>query len=178
MVGRESQNGPRISLVVAMARNGVIGRDGQLPWRMPEDLKRFRALTMGHHIVMGRRTFESVGRLLPGRTSVIVTRNLGFRVPGAIVAHTLQEALAACAGDEEIFVIGGAEIYRAALPLADRLYLTRVEADIEGDTVFPAWDESEWVLRSREPLTPEPASGAAVEYRVYERRRGASSVGD
>jgi dihydrofolate reductase len=169
---------PRISLVAAVAANGVIGRDGRLPWHLPEDLKRFKALTMGHHIVMGRKTYESIGRLLPGRTSVIVTRSRDYAVPGAIVASSLEDAVAQCAGDDEIFVIGGAQIYAAALPSADRLYLTLIHSDVQGEVRFPAWDAQAWVLRSSEALAPEPVSGAAVEYRVYERRREEDQAGD
>src|SRR6185503_18595276 len=105
-----------------MARNRVIGANGAIPWHLPNELKLFKNLTMGHHMIMGRKTYESIGRLLPGRTTVIVTRQRGYRVAGAIVAHTLEEAIAACGDDDEIFVIGGAEIFRAALPLADRIY--------------------------------------------------------
>jgi dihydrofolate reductase len=163
-------------LVAAVAANGVIGRDGKLPWHLPEDLKRFKALTMGHHIVMGRRTYESIGRLLPGRTSVIVTRDRNYAVPGAIMASSVEDAVSKCAGDDEVFVIGGAQIYQAALPSADRLYLTRVEAQLRGDTYFPAWDAQQWELRSSEALSPEPSSGAPVEYRVYERKRTAGAA--
>jgi dihydrofolate reductase len=162
---------PRVSLIAAVAANGVIGRDGALPWHLPEDLKRFKALTMGHHIIMGRKTYESIGRLLPGRTSVIVTRNRDLKVTGAIVATSIEEAIARCAGDDEVFVIGGAQIYQAALPLADRMYLTLVQVPFEGDTRFPAWDAAEWEPISREALSPVPSTGAPVELRVYQRRR-------
>jgi dihydrofolate reductase len=145
---------PRVSLIAAVAANGVIGRDGALPWHLPEDLKRFKALTLGHHIVMGRKTYESIGRLLPGRTTVIVTRRHDYAVPGAIVAASLAEAIARCAEDDEVFVIGGAQIYQAALPLADRLYLTEVKAAVDGDTCFPAFDRRQWRERSREALPP------------------------
>jgi dihydrofolate reductase len=161
-------------LVAAVAANGVIGRDGKLPWHLPEDLKRFRALTMGHHIVMGRKTYESIGRLLPGRTTVIVTHNRDYAVPGAVTASSVEDAVSKCAGDDEVFVIGGARVYQAALPSAERLYLTLIQAEVQGDTCFPAWDAREWVLRSSEALPPEPSSGAPVEYRVYERKRTAN----
>src|SRR6185503_10127266 len=110
----------RVSLIVAMAKNRVIGANGAIPWHLPSELKLFKSLTMGHHMIMGRKTYESIGRLLPGRTTVIVTRQRDYRAPGAIVAHTLEEAVAASRGDEEVFVIGGAEIFQAALPLANR----------------------------------------------------------
>src|SRR5262245_57602066 len=111
-----------------MAKNRVIGANGAIPWHLPDELKLFKSLTMGHHIVMGRKTWDSIGKLLPGRTTVIVSRRPGFAVAGAIVARSLEAALAACAADEEIFVIGGAELFRSALPVAHRLYLTVVEA--------------------------------------------------
>ena len=138
-----------VSLIVAMERNGVIGRDGDLPWHLSADLKRFKQLTMGHHIIMGRKTFESIGRLLPGRTTVIVTRQLDFAVEGAIVTHSLQDAVAAVGNDEEAFIIGGAEIYQQSLPLVDRIYLTEVEADVAGDARFPEFDRAAWAVVER-----------------------------
>jgi dihydrofolate reductase len=160
---------PRLSLIVAVARNGVIGKDNRLPWRIPEDLKRFRALTMGHHIIMGRRTWESIGRPLPGRTSVVVTRQRDYSAPGALVAHSLPEALAACAGDDEVFVIGGAEIYRAALRQTDRIYLTRVEADYEGDVAFPQIEAEQWEEASRERHPGDGRDAPAYEFVVLTR---------
>jgi len=162
---------PRISLIVAVARNGVIGKDGKLPWHLPEDLKRFKALTMGHHLIMGRKTWESIGRPLPGRTSVVVTRQSNYSAPGALVTHSLAAAIEACQGDDEIFVIGGAETYREALPRADRVYLTEVLADYAGDTWFPELG-GEWHEVSREPHRGD-GSAVAVTYVVYERDRDA-----
>jgi dihydrofolate reductase len=133
-----------ISIIVAMAENRVIGRNNALPWRLPNDLKHFRRLTTGHVVIMGRKNYESIGKLLPERTNIIVTRNTGYAVPGARVVHSLEAAYAAAAGDDEIFVIGGAEIYRAALMRADRLYLTLVHAAVPGDTCFPDFDRNEW----------------------------------
>jgi dihydrofolate reductase len=133
-----------ISIIVAMARNRVIGAGGRIPWHLPEELKRFKRLTLGHHIVMGRKTWESIGRLLPGRSTVIVTRQRGYRVPGAKVVHSLDEAIAACGRDEEIFVIGGAELYAQALGRAGRLYLTTVDAEVAGDTLMPEVTTGEW----------------------------------
>src|SRR5262245_42363450 len=121
-----------LSLIVAMSKNRVIGANGAIPWHLPDELRLFKRLTMGHHIVMGRKTWDSIGRLLPGRTTVIVSRQPGLQVAGALVAHSLEEAITACAADDEIFVIGGAELFRAALPLADRLYLTVVQASVAG----------------------------------------------
>ncbi len=125
----------RISLIVALAENGVIGRDGHLPWRLSADLKRFKERTMGHHLVMGRKTFESLGRVLPGRTSIVLTRQVDYRPPaGVLVAFEPRAALKLAAGDDEVFVIGGGEIYSQFWSLADRLYVTRVHATVDGDT--------------------------------------------
>lgn len=164
-----------IALVVAMADNGVIGRGGDLPWRLPEDLKYFRAVTMGKPIVMGRRTYESIGRPLPGRANIVVTRNPAFEAEGVDVVATLDEALlvaerrAGEAGVGEIMIIGGAEIYRAVLPRADRIYLTEVHDAVEGDTVFPAFDRDAWREASREDRTAE--GGIAISFVVLERKR-------
>jgi dihydrofolate reductase len=152
----------RISALVAMARNRVIGCNNALPWHLPPDLKRFKSLTMGHPIIMGRKTYESIGRPLPGRISIIVTRQADYYVSGAIVVDSLAQALRACSGkaqehvipgsgaDEEAFVIGGAEIFRQALPLCDRIYLTEIQADFGGDALFPQFDHDQWVETSRE----------------------------
>jgi len=160
----------RISIIAAMARSRVIGAHNELPWHLPEDLKRFRALTMGHHIIMGRKTFESLGRLLPGRVTVIVTRQSGYVVEGAKVTHSLTEAVGACADDEEVFIIGGGEIYRDALPIANRLYLTEIDADFVGDAWFPTFDLAEWRESTREHFVS--ASGLSCNYVNYERRSG------
>jgi dihydrofolate reductase len=142
----------RVSILAAVAANGVIGRDGDLPWRLPADLAFFKRVTMGHHLVMGRKTWESIGRPLPGRTFVVLSRDPGLAIPGVQVVHALPEALALAraAGDSEVFVIGGADVFGLALPLASRLYLTRVHAHVEGDVCFPAFDEHPWVEVARE----------------------------
>jgi dihydrofolate reductase len=160
---------PRVTLVVAVAANGVIGDQGRLPWHLPEDLKRFRQLTMGHTIVMGRKTWESIGRLLPGRRTVIVTRQPDYRVEGATVVHGLDDALATARGEEEVFVIGGNEIFAAAFPRADRLQVTEIDADFPGDTTFPDYDRGEWREVSRE--SHRTADGLAFHFVVYERSR-------
>jgi dihydrofolate reductase len=160
---------PRLSLIVAMARNRVIGRDGKLPWHLPADLKRFRALTMGHHILMGRKTWESIGRPLPGRTSIVITRTPGYAAAGATVVHSLSEALESARGDSEIFVVGGAEVYRDALPLADRIYLTELQADFEGDVAFPEIAADQWSFLEREHHAAE-ADRPAWDFAIYERR--------
>jgi dihydrofolate reductase len=162
---------PRISIIVAMARNRVIGANGKIPWHLPDELKLFKRLTMGHHLIMGRKTFESIGRLLPGRTTVIVTRRPAYAVPGARVAHTLEDAIAACAGDGEIFVIGGAEIYRSTLPLADRIYLTTVAAEPAGDTWMPEIDPAEWRESASEDFPPDERHAFGYRHSVLERVR-------
>jgi len=156
-----------LSIIAAIARNGVIGNDNALPWHLPEDLKRFKALTMGHHIVMGRRTYESLGRLLPGRTTVIVSRNQNYSVPGALVADSLQAALQACGDDKEVFVIGGAQMYREALLIADRLYFTEIDADFGGDTYFPHYLKDDWCEIERNNCTS--SNGLPYSYVTYQR---------
>jgi dihydrofolate reductase len=141
---------PRISIIVAMAKNRVIGANNALPWHLSADLKRFKALTMGHHIIMGRKTFESIGRILPGRTSVIVTHNRGLLAEGVVVVNDFESALAQCREDTEAFVIGGEKIFQAALPLADRIYATEIEKNFEGDVYFPALDMQDWRMTERE----------------------------
>jgi dihydrofolate reductase len=136
-----------ISLIVAMTREGVIGRGGTLPWRLSADLKRFKSLTMGHAIIMGRKTYDSLGRSLPGRTNIVVTRQATVHVPAEVlVAHSLAEALHHVGHDVAPFVIGGGELFGQALPLAQRMYVTWVESAVEGDTFFPSWNEHEWRL--------------------------------
>ena len=141
-----------ITLLAAVGRNGVIGRDNDLPWRLPEDLQHFKRVTMGHTLVMGRRTYDSIGRPLPGRRTVVVTRQAGWAADGVTVAHSLLEALQAAVrdGDTEVFVVGGGEIYAQALPLAVRLLLTEVDQAPEGDAWFPEIDPSDWVETARE----------------------------
>jgi dihydrofolate reductase len=134
----------RRSLVVAMARNRVIGRDNALPWRLPADLAHFKKVTMGHPIVMGRRTYESIGKALPGRKSIVVTHNRAYAAPGCIVVPSLEAAWQAAGDAEEVCVIGGTSLFREALPVADVIHLTEVEAEVEGDTYFPEFDRGEW----------------------------------
>lgn len=145
------QPNPIVALIVAASENGVIGRDGVMPWRLPSDLKSFRRLTMGRPVIMGRKTFQSIGKALDGRRNMIVSRNRGFAVPGAEVFSSLEAAISA-AGAGEIFVIGGAEIYRAALALAARIYLTRVHATLEGDATFEVPSGEGWKIVSEAPL--------------------------
>ena len=149
-----------LAIIAAVSHNGVIGLDNQLPWRLPEDLKRFRALTTGHHIIMGRKTYESLGRLLPDRTTVIVTRNREYRVNGALIAHSLEQAMRLCAKDNTAFLIGGEELYRAALPIADQMFITEVDADFPGDAFFPPYDVKRW----REVLRESGVSANGLRY--------------
>jgi dihydrofolate reductase len=160
---------PRVSLIVAMSRNRVIGRDNALPWHLPADLKRFKELTMGHHIVMGRKTWESIKRLLPGRTSVVITRDPCFRLPGAKIASSLQDALRQCDDDPEVFVIGGAQIFRVALPVAQRIYLTTVDAAIEGDTFMPAMNLAGWRKLAAETHAVTGTNPLPWTFAIYER---------
>jgi dihydrofolate reductase len=151
-----------------MARNGIIGRDNTIPWRLPEDLKRFRALTMGNPIIMGRRTWESLGRPLPGRRNLVVSRNLAEN--GCEVFACLESAIAACAGSHDAFIIGGASLYEAALESSDRLLLTLLDADFAGDTYFPAFDTTKWQVTERE--RHRAAAGFDYEYVTYSRVNG------
>lgn len=160
---------PRLSMIVAMAKNRVIGADGRIPWHLPGELQLFKRVTMGHHIIMGRKTFDSIGRLLPGRTTVIVTRQKDYAVAGAKVAHSLDEAVAQCAGDDEIFVIGGGELYRAAMPLADRIYLTVVDAEPAGDTRMPDLDAAQWRLQSTEQFRRDERHAHDYRFEVHDR---------
>lgn len=152
-----------------MSRNRVIGARGTIPWHLPEELKRFKQLTMGHHIVMGRKTWESIGRPLPGRTSIVVTRQAGYVAPGAIVTHSLDDALAQCANDEEVFVIGGAELYAQAIPRAARLYLTLVDADVEGDTYMPPVNGGEWHEIASEFFPADSRHAFSYRCAIHER---------
>ena len=134
-----------ISIIVAMSENDVIGRDNRMPWHLSADLKRFKKLTMGHHMIMGRKTFESIGRLLPGRTTIILSRDPDFSFEGALTATSLEAALELAKDDDEVFVVGGGEIYRMALTLAEKLYLTRVHCTVDdGDVTFPTVDWNEY----------------------------------
>lgn len=176
----------RISLIVAVAENGVIGRDGDLPWKMSTDLKTFRRITMGKPIIMGRKTFQSLGKPLDGRTNIVVTRDENFSAEGAVVVPSVDAALEAArtalvprsvsddlpatGDDPETIVIGGAEIYRATLPFADRIYLTEIHAKPEGDTYFPALDPIIWSEQSSERLATGPRDQFEATLKVYARR--------
>lgn len=159
---------PRLTLVVAYSDNRVIGRDNALPWKLPGDLAHFKRTTLGSPIIMGRKTWESLGRPLPGRTNVVVSRNTEYAAPGAVVVPTLQAAVQACGDVADAYVIGGAQIYEQALPLAQRLIATEVHAVVEGDAFFPALPAEQWQEISREPQSAE--NGYAYDFVVYERR--------
>jgi dihydrofolate reductase len=161
-----------VALLAAVARNGVIGRDSGIPWRLPADMARFRELTMGHPVVMGRKTWESLPdqfRPLPGRANVVVTRNPDWSAQGADRAGSIEDALELVASEPRVFVIGGGEIYTAAFPYADELLLTEIDADVEGDTTFPAWDRDEFEETSREGHVAD--DGTPFAFVRYERTR-------
>lgn len=159
----------RLSLIVAIAENRVIGKDGALPWHLSADLRRFKRITMGHPLVMGRVTFESIGRPLPGRTSLVISRQPEWSSPGVIVARDLDAAIAVAGPAHELFVIGGAAIYALALPRADRIYLTRVLAQVEGDTFFPEWVETEWVTSHRESHLADSSNDHDHVFEILDR---------
>lgn len=169
---------PRLTLVVAAAENGVIGRDGDLPWRLPADLARFKRLTMGHPLIMGRKTYESIGRPLPGRLSIALTRQPDWHAgnESVLTAREVEEAIALAGGapgvsTEEAFVIGGGEIYRLTLPLADRVQLTRVHASIDGDTTFPDLAPAQWRLVESDEHPADSRNEHACTFEVWDRIR-------
>lgn len=158
----------RISCIVAMSENFVIGRDNTLPWHLPADLKRFKALTMGHHLIMGRKTYDSIGRPLPGRTSVVLSRNPDFSPENVVVVDSFAAALQAVDGDSEAFVIGGESLYEAILPKANRLYLTYVHAEVDGDTYFPDRSLARWRLVEEETHPSDERNAYPYSFRLYE----------
>ena len=162
-----SDSPPRLYLVAAIAANGVIGTQGRLPWHLPEDLRHFRRLTIGHPVIMGRRTWESLPGPLAGRENIVVTRRPGYEAPGAAVATSLEAALALCAGEAVAFAIGGAELYRVALAQAAGLVLTEIHRAYEGEVRFPPFDRSAWHETQREPHVA--ADGTRFDFVLYER---------
>ena len=159
---------PELVIIAAVARNGVIGKDNRLPWHLPEDLRHFKATTLGHPVLMGRKTWDSLGRPLPGRRNLVITRNPQFAAPGAEVYSGLVPALAACHDTARVFLIGGAELYRLGLPLASEMLLTEVDLEIDGDAHFPAWIPAEWQETRRERQVG--ANGIAFAFVSYRRR--------
>lgn len=160
----------RRSIITAMALNRAIGIRNTLPWHLPEDLKRFKALTMDHHIIMGRKTYDSIGKALPGRDTVIVTRNIDYAVPGCIAVNSLDAALTVSHGDSEVFFVGGADLYRQALPIADRIYLTEIQRVFDGDAFFPDYDETLWVETAREVHQAQGAQKFEYHFVIYDRK--------
>jgi dihydrofolate reductase len=165
-----------LSVVVAMDRNGVIGRAGRLPWRLSSDLKRFKAITMGKPLVMGRRTHESIGRPLPGRRNIVITRNRDYRAPGCTVVHSLAEALEAAGEAPEIMVVGGAALYREALPLAGRMYLTEVQDAGVGDVHFPPFRRGEWRIVHEEDVPADDRNQFPSRFLILERAVPAATL--
>ncbi|KQC47615.1 dihydrofolate reductase [Geobacillus stearothermophilus] len=163
-----------MSHIVAMDENRVIGKDNGLPWHLPADLAYFKRVTMGHAIVMGRKTFEAIGRPLPGRENIVVTRNRSFRPEGCLVLHSLDEVKQWAAGrnDEEVFIIGGAELFQATMPLAARLYVTKIFASFPGDTFYPPISEQEWEIVSYTQGTIDEKNRYDHAFLIYERKTG------
>ena len=165
---------PRLSILVAMARNRVIGHKNQLPWYLPADLKHFKSLTMGHPIVMGRKTYESIGRPLPGRTNIILTHQKILEVPGAIVVHSIESALQKCqennAVQHESFIIGGENLYRQTLPYCQRLYITEIQKDFDGDAFFPEFDSNEWQEAQRDQHFSEGNDIFEYHFVIFDRK--------
>lgn len=161
----------RISIIAAMAANRTIGLENRLPWHLPDDLKRFKTLTMNHHIVMGRKTYDSIGKPLPGRSTIIVTRNMDYAVPGCVAVNSLDAALTVSFSDEEVFFVGGADLYRQALPIANRIYLTEIHRVFDGDAFFPEFDMSQWSETSREQHRTDGGNGFEYHYVIYDRKQ-------
>ncbi|MEI2781380.1 MAG: type 3 dihydrofolate reductase [Candidatus Competibacter sp.] len=168
---------PQLALIAALARNRVIGRDNRLPWHLPADLRFFKRTTMGKPLLMGRRTWESIGRPLPGRRMIVLSRDPGYRAPGCAVAHSLDEALEIVDVVPEIMVIGGASLYEQTLPLAERLYLTQVGAEIAGDARFPEWDERKWRLVWEEAHPADAGHAWSYRFQRWERVRDSNGIG-
>lgn len=160
-----------LSAIVAISENNVIGREGHLPWHLSADLKRFKAITTGHSIILGRKNYDDIGRPLPNRTNYVLTRNPNFEAPGCVVCNSLEEALKACeaAGETECFIIGGAAIYREAMPLVKKLYVTRVKAQVDGDVYFPEWGEG-FEMLSEERFGADEKNDYPTSFQVWERK--------
>jgi dihydrofolate reductase len=161
---------PHISLIVAVADNGVIGRENALPWHLPEDLKRFKRITLGKPIVMGRKTFESIGKPLPGRLNIVMTREAGYRREGVAVVHDVEGALRAAGAAEEVAIIGGADLFRLFLPRATRAHVTRVHGEVSGDVYWPALDAAEWRVVAREEFAADERHAYPMTFETWEKR--------
>jgi dihydrofolate reductase len=167
--GSGPPHSPRVYLVAAVASNGIIGAGGKLPWHIPGELKHFKKLTLGHPVIMGRHTWESLKGPLPGRENIVVTRTAGYEARGAAVASSLEAALAMCAGEPVAFVIGGTQLFEESLPVAAGMALTEIKRDYEGDTWFPKWDRAQWKESQREAHTAQ--DGTRFDFVLYERKR-------
>ncbi len=165
-----SQPTRNISIIVAMAKNRTIGVNNTLPWRCPEDLKHFKALTMGHHMIMGRKTYDSIGKPLPGRVTVVVTRGRNLKLEGCLIAHSLPDAIAVCTKDSQIFIVGGADIYSQSLEFANTLYITEIQQAVSGDAHFPEFDTSQWSEISREMRSQESPAHLDYHFVTYRRK--------
>ena len=157
----------KISLIVAQSKNNVIGKNNQLPWHLPADLQHFKQITMGKPIIMGRKTFESIGKPLPGRNNIVISRNQQLSIPGCTVFHSIESALAAMKAEPEVMIIGGADLFLQALPLAHRIYLTVIDAEFEGDTFFPVLDAKVWTLVSEALHLPDEKNRYSYRFLVY-----------
>jgi len=165
----------KISIIAAMGGNRAIGFQGKIPWHLPADFKHFKELTMGHPIIEGSKTFESIGKALPGRTNIVIARGMDYKAQGCLIAHSFEEALALATqseGADEAFVCGGGQIYKLVLPKADVLYLTKVKGEFEGDTFFPEFNENEWRIVSEEKYEKDEKNAFDYAFCVYERKRG------
>lgn len=158
-----------ISIIVAHGKNNVIGKDNQLLWRLSADLKRFKSITMGHTMIMGRKTFESIGKPLPGRKTIIISRNESYHVEGCVTCTSLESAFSMCKNEKEVFVVGGAEIYKQSIDKADKLYLTLVDTKIEGDAYFPKINASDWKLTSEESFKSDEKNEHNYQFINYEK---------
>lgn len=165
---------PVISVIVAAAENNAIGGDNQLLWHLPNDLRFFRDTTLGHPVIMGRKTYESVGKPLPRRRNIVITRQKGYAMAGVEVVHSLEGALALCGAEPTVFIVGGGEIYRQAMPIVDRVYLTRVHTVAAGDAFFPELDANEWELESTAAHMPDERHAHGYTFMVYNRRKPAN----
>lgn len=159
-----------ISIIAAIAKNGIIGNNNSLPWNLPVDMKYFRNTTMGHTIVMGRRNYEDIGKALPGRRNIVLTRNRNFLADNCEIAHSIDEIMRMIDKKDETFIIGGAEIYLSFLPYADKLYITHIDVDIDGDVVFPDYNTREWELESEETHAVDSKNSLSCRFSIYRHR--------
>ena len=160
----------KISIIVAFDENKLIGKDNRLPWHLPADLKHFKTLTMGHHMIMGRKTYDSIGKPLPGRVSIVVTRQQQLQIDDCVIVNTLEDAIKKCEGQDEVFIIGGAEIFKSVLPITTNLYITQIHYAFDGDTYFPDISETEWQETSREKHFADEKNNWDYSFINYSRK--------